>query len=165
MTPVRCRDCGAELLTSRDPAPCPQCGGLQRELVAIRNETAEVRESGDWLAQRREVLANFRWLSPVMLAVNITALVIGLALAQVSALVLGIAVIVANQLLSPLAVRKIFFKEVRGSLTPTGHVTFKVNRRSRAEDEVAPEADAAAGGPDPSQSHREVGWRARKDHP
>lgn len=80
----------------------------------------------DLLKDRRNALQEIRWLRPVLYVIDFVLLLAGLFISPVLGIVLGLLVILLNHLLTPVIVRRIYFKDLGGELRPTGTLTTEV---------------------------------------
>ena len=75
---------------------------------------------GQLIEKRREALQRLPWLRPVLLLVNIILAVVGVFLIPIAGLIIGLGLIAMNELLTPVIVRRIFFKEFEATLRMSG---------------------------------------------
>lgn len=83
--------------------------------------------------KRQEAFQRAKWLRPTLLVIDFILLVAGLVINPVLGFILGFILILINELFTPIAIQKIFLKELSGEIKPAGRLTKKVIRKSKSQ--------------------------------
>jgi len=78
------------------------------------------------LKSRREALRGLPWLRPLLLVFDLALLVIGYFVSPNIGLAIGVLAIVVNELFSPVAIQRIFLKD----LCVQSNVTASINKKA-----------------------------------
>ncbi len=103
---ARCVHCQAALSPSHS-GPCPQCGGVGKDIFVTATSTIGVTTSYDLIAERREIIRIRPWIRWVLLAFDLASLGAGFFIGQWLGFFIGLILVIIGEAFGPRTIERI----------------------------------------------------------